>query len=468
MTYGALVRFVFLVAAAATTMLFTPSPARADVSVTINGNPVNIYPAPIMQTGRVFVPLRSVFQSLGASVVYNSGQINATGSNNTTIALTIGSTQAQVNGSPVTIDVAPFIVGASTYVPLRFVSQALGANVSWDDANQIVNITYAGAGSSQPQNSGNWVNQPPPPIPAYQPPLVPAPNYLWTPGYWAWGIAGFFWVPGTYVLAPQPGLLWTPGYWGWQNGYYGWNPGYWSRSVGFYGGINYGGGYYGQNYYGGRWSNNIFSYNTAVTPVNTAVIRNVYVDKTVIVNNTTVNRISYNGGPGGLTAAPTASERAVAQGSRVAITAAQRAHVQAAEQNRALLATVNAGRPPLVVVQHPLTAQTRPPGFVPITAQDRAAAQKLIVNRPVVQPVPALPRPTIRPTPRPTLRPTSQPPVIRPTLRPTPRPTPAATLRPTPRPTLRPTPRPTLRPTPERTAPEKPPSRPKPTPTPTP
>ena len=56
----------------------------------------------------------------------------------------IGSTQATVSGAQQTLDIAPFIVGASTYVPLRFVSQALGADVQYDAANRIVAIAVRG------------------------------------------------------------------------------------------------------------------------------------------------------------------------------------------------------------------------------------------------------------------------------------------------------------------------------------
>ena len=66
---------------------------------------------------------------------------------------------------------------------------------------------------------------------------------MWTPGYWAWGNDGYYWVPGTWVPAPAVGLLWTPGYWGWSGGYYRWNVCYWGPHVGFYGGVNYGFGY---------------------------------------------------------------------------------------------------------------------------------------------------------------------------------------------------------------------------------
>ena len=49
---------------------------------------------------------------------------------------------------------------------------------------------------------------------------------------------------------------------------------------------------------GGEWVGGAFRYNTAVTPVNVTIIKNVYVDRTVVINNTTANRISYNGAGG--------------------------------------------------------------------------------------------------------------------------------------------------------------------------
>jgi hypothetical protein len=90
------------------------------------------------------VPLRGIFESLGASVVYANGEINAQG-NGRSVSLHIGSTQASVNGQAQTLDVAPFVVGASTYVPLRFVSQALGAGVNYDATNKIVALSNGGA-----------------------------------------------------------------------------------------------------------------------------------------------------------------------------------------------------------------------------------------------------------------------------------------------------------------------------------
>src|SRR6516164_9152719 len=95
------------------------------------------------------------------------------------------------------------------------------------------------------------VAAPPPELPTYEQPLVPGPNYIWTPGFWAWGPAGYYWVPGTWALAPEPGLLWTPGYWAWNGNGYAWNNGYWANNVGYYGDVDYGSGYYGNGYDGG-------------------------------------------------------------------------------------------------------------------------------------------------------------------------------------------------------------------------
>jgi Copper amine oxidase N-terminal domain len=132
-----------------TVTLATPALAAGSVSVTVNGQPANLNPAPTERAGRVFVPLRGVFEQLGATVVYQGGVINATGRGHT-VSLKIGSQQGTVDGQQQTLDVAPFIIGASTYVPLRFVSQALGATVNYDGANRVVAINTNGGGGGNP------------------------------------------------------------------------------------------------------------------------------------------------------------------------------------------------------------------------------------------------------------------------------------------------------------------------------
>ncbi|HUE43838.1 MAG TPA: hypothetical protein VMP12_09745 [Candidatus Sulfotelmatobacter sp.] len=183
----------------------------------------------------------------------------------------------------------------------------------------------------------------PPAIPVYEQPPCPVAGYLWTPGYWAYGAAGYYWVPGVWIAPPRVGLLWTPGYWGWGGGIYAWHGGYWGPHVGFYGGVNYGFGYGGAGFVGGEWRGGVFAYNTAVVRVNETVVHNVYVNRTVIVNNNV--HTSFNGGPGGLTVHANAQEMAANRESHVQATSAQMSHEHTASLNRANFASENHGRP---------------------------------------------------------------------------------------------------------------------------
>jgi WXXGXW repeat (2 copies) len=183
----------------------------------------------------------------------------------------------------------------------------------------------------------------PPAIPVYVQPACPVEGYLWTPGYWAYGDDGYYWVPGVWIAPPRVGVLWTPGYWGWGGGVYAWHAGYWGPHIGFYGGVNYGFGYGGVGFVGGEWRGGRFAYNTAVVNVNTTVIHNTYVNKTVIVNNTT--RTSFNGGPGGISRRENEEELRASHESHIQPTSAQLSHQHMASTNRANFASENHGRP---------------------------------------------------------------------------------------------------------------------------
>ena len=191
---------------------------------------------------------------------------------------------------------------------------------------------------------GISVNFAPPVLPVYEQPPAPVAGYIWTPGYWAWGDWDYYWVPGAWVPPPSVGLLWTPPWWGWNNGAYAFNEGYWGPTVGYYGGINYGYGYTGNGYWGGRWSGNTFQYNTAVTRVNTNVVRNTYVDNS-FARNVTSNHASFNG-PNGVNAKETAEQKAAAANAKKAgPTSQQLARQQAASKDQNLRASVNKGKP---------------------------------------------------------------------------------------------------------------------------
>ncbi len=184
----------------------------------------------------------------------------------------------------------------------------------------------------------------PPVLPVYEQPICPGDGFLWTPGYWAYddSISDYYWVPGTWVQAPEVGFLWTPGYWGWGDGGYFFNEGYWGETVGFYGGINYGFGYWGGGYGGGRWNNGHFFYNRSVNNIDVVNIHNVYNER-VGVNN--VNRVSYNGGTGGIEARPTTEQAAAVNQRHIPAVAAQTEHAQAARANPQQRARANRGNP---------------------------------------------------------------------------------------------------------------------------
>lgn len=96
---------------------------------------------PVNQKGRVLVPVRKLFESLGASVEWDDATRTVSAvRGETRVELPIGKKTARVNGKKVTIDSEAIIINGRTMVPLRFVSQALGAKVSWDGATQSVYI----------------------------------------------------------------------------------------------------------------------------------------------------------------------------------------------------------------------------------------------------------------------------------------------------------------------------------------
>jgi WXXGXW repeat (2 copies) len=216
------------------------------------------------------------------------------------------------------------------------------------------------AGSLAQISIGISINIEPPALPVYVQPPCPQPNYMWTPGYWAWdGVGDYYWVPGTWVLAPQPGYLWTPGYWGWgDGGVYVFNAGYWGTQVGFYGGVNYGFGYGGGGFAGGEWRGGVFAYNTAAVNVNTTVIHTTYVNTTIVNNTTIINNThtSFNGGPNGVAAKPTPQQQAFASQPHLPATPAQQQHEQVAKEDKSNFASVNHGVPAHAAVARPVTS----------------------------------------------------------------------------------------------------------------
>jgi len=226
---------------------------------------------------------------------------------------------------------------------------------------------------------GISVNVAPPALPVYVEPPLPADGYIFTPGYWAWGPSGYYWVPGTWVLPPSPGLLWTPGYWAFVNGAYVWSAGYWGPHVGFYGGVNYGFGYFGTGYEGGYWDHDHFFYNSAIHNFGAVHVANVY-RKTVPTNRGV--RASFAGGPRGTAARPGPNEDAASREPHVPPSDIQSRHETMARGLHPALASVNRGRPPVAATPKPATFTGRgivsarhpaPPAAHPAAARPQSA-----------------------------------------------------------------------------------------------
>ncbi len=117
--------------------------ASADsISVFVDGKIVSFDVSPQLIGGRTMVPLRAIFESLGATVNWDEATKTVTAfREDAIVAATIGAYEMRVNGESRTIDVPPMIVNDRTLVPARFVAEALGCDVQWEANSKSVYIT---------------------------------------------------------------------------------------------------------------------------------------------------------------------------------------------------------------------------------------------------------------------------------------------------------------------------------------
>lgn len=194
----------------------------------------------------------------------------------------------------------------------------------------------------------------PPPLPYYPQPPCPGVGFIWTPGYWSYDDDdGYYWVPGSWVLAPAVGLLWTPGWWGWDDGRFWWHDGYWGRRVGYYGGIHYGHGYPGEGFDGGYWRDDDFYYNRAVDNVDASFIHLIYEQTEDDDDDWHGRRVSYNGGDGGVEARPSPEQQVYASQAHFSATESQMEQQRAARNDPAQHWAVNHGAPEIAATVRP-------------------------------------------------------------------------------------------------------------------
>jgi len=115
---------------------------KKEILVSNKVSTIDVAPFIDKSSGRTLVPVRFVSEALGFNVVYNEKTKEVTIKNNNTIILIkIGSKVATVNGKSVTLDVAPVIQNGRTFVPVRFISETMGLKVEWDSNTKRITIT---------------------------------------------------------------------------------------------------------------------------------------------------------------------------------------------------------------------------------------------------------------------------------------------------------------------------------------
>lgn len=115
---------------------------ESKIKVVVDGKNIQFDSNPIIKDGTTLVGFRGILEALGASVSWDEETKTVTAEKNgVNIVLKIGSTSAMVNKEQKTMLLAPEIIDNSTMIPIRFISEQLGMNVSWDGETQLITVS---------------------------------------------------------------------------------------------------------------------------------------------------------------------------------------------------------------------------------------------------------------------------------------------------------------------------------------
>ena len=114
---------------------------QREITGLLKGQKLDFDVAPVARNGRTLVPMRKIFESLGATVYWNNDTRTATGvSGVNVVSVTVGADTMTKNGQNIPLDVPAAIVGTRTLVPLRVVAESFGLKVSWNGDTYTVII----------------------------------------------------------------------------------------------------------------------------------------------------------------------------------------------------------------------------------------------------------------------------------------------------------------------------------------
>ena len=115
--------------------------AADDVKVVVNDKPVVFDQPPVIQDGRTLVPLRAIFEALGAAVGWDGETSSVIASkDDTVIIMQIGHENLYKNNETIKLDVPPVIINSRTLVPVRAIAESFDLTVGWDDTTRTVTI----------------------------------------------------------------------------------------------------------------------------------------------------------------------------------------------------------------------------------------------------------------------------------------------------------------------------------------
>lgn len=114
----------------------------SDISVEISGNEIGFDQPPILYHDRTMVPMRKIFEELGATVSWDNSTQTASGRRGErTVKITVGSNKMYVNSREIMLDTSAIILSDRTLVPVRAVAEGMGCDVDWDGRYSLVSIT---------------------------------------------------------------------------------------------------------------------------------------------------------------------------------------------------------------------------------------------------------------------------------------------------------------------------------------
>ena len=114
---------------------------ESNISLQINGSEISAEVPPTIIDGRTMVPVRAIFEAVGANIDFDAETKTITAKKGeTTVNMTVGANAVTVNNKEVQLDAPAVIVNGRTLAPARFVAETFGYTVQWDSENKIVKI----------------------------------------------------------------------------------------------------------------------------------------------------------------------------------------------------------------------------------------------------------------------------------------------------------------------------------------